>query len=122
MATNGSASAVTCEPNWLIVSADQSLRKSGCRQRPPFGHSVRMVRRLARAARPPLWCGVHEGRRSVEEQRGERLHEADGDQVAVSPNASRAGPVAVSTSGPSSDVVAMIAAHAFGRSAAGVRE
>ena len=35
MATSGSASSVTCVPNWLIVSAPHSDRKSRCRQRPP---------------------------------------------------------------------------------------
>jgi hypothetical protein len=29
IAASGSASRVTCVPNWLMVSADQSLRKSG---------------------------------------------------------------------------------------------
>ena len=28
IATSGRASPVTCEPTWLIVSADQSFRKS----------------------------------------------------------------------------------------------
>jgi hypothetical protein len=37
-ATRGRASCPTCEPNWLIVSADQSLRKSPWRQSPPVGH------------------------------------------------------------------------------------
>ena len=39
IAASGSASCETCEPNWLIVCADQSLRKSGCRQRPPRGQT-----------------------------------------------------------------------------------
>ena len=43
IAASGSASCVTCVPNWLIVSADQSLRKSGCRQRPPLGQRLRIV-------------------------------------------------------------------------------
>jgi hypothetical protein len=34
IATSGSARAETCVPNWLIDSADQSLRKSGWRQSP----------------------------------------------------------------------------------------
>src|SRR5918996_4457349 len=38
MATSGSASCETCVPNWLIVSADQSLRKSRWHQSPPCGH------------------------------------------------------------------------------------
>ncbi len=43
IATKGSASPPICDPNWLIVSADQSLRKSGCRQRPPLGQRLRIV-------------------------------------------------------------------------------
>ena len=34
---SGSASCETCVPNWLTVSADQSLRKSECRQSPLRG-------------------------------------------------------------------------------------
>src|SRR5262245_38587576 len=41
-ATRGRARVPTCEPNWLIVSADQSLRKAPCRQRPPFGQRLRI--------------------------------------------------------------------------------
>ena len=29
IATSGIANPLTCEPTWLIVSADHSLRKSG---------------------------------------------------------------------------------------------
>src|SRR5215831_5750163 len=36
-AVSGMASSETCVPNWLTVSADQSLRKSAWRQRPPVG-------------------------------------------------------------------------------------
>src|SRR5687767_7870931 len=35
IATSGSASRLTCEPNWLTVCEDQSQRKSRCCQRPP---------------------------------------------------------------------------------------
>src|SRR5262245_24877293 len=42
-ATSGSPSWETCVPNWLIVSADQSLRKAGCRQSPPVGQTLRAV-------------------------------------------------------------------------------
>ena len=48
IATSGRASPVTCEPTWLIVSADQSFRKSGCRHRPPLGHRFRMLRPVPR--------------------------------------------------------------------------
>ncbi len=40
IATSGSASWDTCVPKTLIVSADQSLRKSPWRQRPPVGQSL----------------------------------------------------------------------------------
>jgi hypothetical protein len=43
-ATSGSARPVTCDPNWLIVSADHSFRKSPCRQSPPEGQSRRTTR------------------------------------------------------------------------------
>src|ERR687895_676862 len=42
IATSGRAKPPICEPNWLIVSADQSFRKSPCRQRPLCGQSLRM--------------------------------------------------------------------------------
>ena len=62
IATSGRASPVTCEPTWLIVSADQSFRKSGCRQRPPLGQSVRMISSLRRALARPSSEGTYEGR------------------------------------------------------------
>ena len=39
MATKPIARSSTCDPNWLIVSADHSFRKSRWRQRPPLGQS-----------------------------------------------------------------------------------
>src|ERR687891_1628896 len=39
IATKPMARSSTCDPNWLIVSADQSLRKSWWRQSPPRGHT-----------------------------------------------------------------------------------
>src|SRR3990172_8929618 len=56
-ATSGRASCPTCEPNWLIVSADQSLRKSPWRQSPPVGHmrtAGHYFARLALAAVEPI--------------------------------------------------------------------
>src|SRR5687767_299359 len=43
IATRGSAIPVIWEPNWLIVSAVQSLRKSACRQSPPCGQTLRIA-------------------------------------------------------------------------------
>src|SRR6187401_1705151 len=43
IATSGSANAEICDPNWLTVSALQSLRKSGWRQSPPCGQGLRIV-------------------------------------------------------------------------------
>src|SRR5919106_2556318 len=42
IATSGSAKPPICEPNWLIVSALHSFRKSPWRQRPLCGQSLRM--------------------------------------------------------------------------------
>ena len=44
IAASGSASRVNCVPNWLTVWADQSLTKSGCRQRPPVGQGFMPAR------------------------------------------------------------------------------
>ena len=40
MATKPIARSSTAPPNWLIVSADQSFRKSRWRQSPPVGQSL----------------------------------------------------------------------------------
>src|SRR6188474_2451456 len=44
IATSAKAMSSIVEPNWLIVSADQSLRKSGWRQSPPLGQTLRIRR------------------------------------------------------------------------------
>ena len=62
IATRGRASCPTCVPNWLTVSADHSLRKSGCRQSPPVGQSLGIE----------LPRGQDRGR--VEERERERMH------------------------------------------------
>ncbi len=43
IATSAKAMSSICEPNWLIVSADHSLRKSPWRQSPPFGQRLRIA-------------------------------------------------------------------------------
>ena len=57
IAASGIASCEICVPTRLIVWADQSFRKSGCRQRPPRGQRLRM--RLV-----PAWCGISGERRA----------------------------------------------------------
>ena len=46
----GSATWLICVPNWLTVWADQSFRKSPCRQRPDVGQ--RRIRQRARTTVP----------------------------------------------------------------------
>src|SRR5919109_191582 len=62
-ATSGNAMSSIVEPKTLIVSADQSLRKSGWRQRPPVGQPT--LRTVA------LRAGARLG---AEQREDERVH------------------------------------------------
>ena len=59
IATRASASCEICEPNWLIVSAAQSLRKSRCRHEPAW------ARACASAPRRPVEGGGEAPRLAV---------------------------------------------------------
>jgi hypothetical protein len=72
MATNGSASALTWLPKALMVSADQSLRKSPWRQRPLRGERANANRRAITVAGYP-WSW-----RSLERSKRRNLHTRHG--------------------------------------------